>query len=107
MDGIVYLICDTANNLFKIGVTKGKIENRIKKLQTGNATELFLSNYHTTKYPYRMEKMLHTHFENKRVLNEWFELTNEDVANFSNTCELMEERINILLDNPFFVKKLH
>ena len=30
--GIVYLICDPASDLFKIGVTHGSIEKRIKQL---------------------------------------------------------------------------
>ena len=107
MKGYIYLICDNANELYKIGVTKGKIEKRLKKLQTGNATELFLSSYHETDYPFRIETMLHNHFRNKNVLNEWFELSPEDVFNFRKTCRIMEERIEILKANPFFSKNLH
>ena len=104
--GYVYLICDNANTLYKIGITTGSIEKRIKKLQTGNATELFLTDYHYTKHPYMVETMLHNHFKNKNVLNEWFELTCEDVVNFKKTCDTMEQRIEILKDNPFFMKHL-
>lgn len=104
--GYIYLICDNANNLYKIGVTKSTIENRIKKLQTGNATELFITAYHKTQYPFRIEKMLHNHFRNNNVLNEWFELSVDDVVNFNNICDKMEERIKALMDNPFFTKKL-
>ena len=93
--------------MFKIGVTKGDIQRRIKKLQTGNATELFLANYHESEYPYRIEKMLHSHFDSKRVLNEWFDLSHEDVVNFRNICKIMEERIKCLKDNPFFMKRIH
>lgn len=107
MKGIVYLICDSSNNMFKIGVTKGNIEKRIKKLQTGNSTELFLANFHESEYPYRVEKMLHSYFSPKKVLNEWFELSHEDVVDFRNICKIMEERIDILKDNPFFMKKIH
>lgn len=106
MKGYIYLICDNANNLYKIGVTKGKIENRLKKLQTGNATELFLSSYYETDYPFRMETMLHNHFNAKNVLNEWFDLSIEDVVNFRKICKIIEERIEILKVNPFFVKNL-
>ena len=105
--GFVYLICDNANTLYKIGITTGDIKKRMKKLQTGNATELFLVNYHYTNYPYMVETMLHNHFRNQNVLNEWFELSLDDVKNFSETCNLMEERIEILKDNPYFKKKLH
>ena len=107
MKGTVYLICDSANNLYKIGVTKGDINKRIKKLQTGNATELFLANHHISEYPYRVETMLHNHFSTKNVLNEWFDLSHEDVVNFRNICKIMEGRIKCLEDNPFFMKKIH
>lgn len=104
--GFVYLICDNKNEVFKIGVTKKTIEKRIKELQTGNSTELFISKYHESEYPYTVENMLHTHFKIENVLNEWFELSAEDVTNFNETCEEMEKRIEILKDNPFFQKKL-
>lgn len=45
-------------------------------------------------------------YSDKKVLNEWFELSNEDVQNFSDTCQKLEERIEILKDNPFFAKNL-
>lgn len=105
--GIVYLICDSANDLYKIGVTRGDVNKRLKKLQTGNGTELFLSSYHVSQYPYRIETMLHNHFQSKKELNEWFRLSIDDVVNFLNICQMMEERIKSLEDNPFFMKKIH
>ena len=106
MKGYVYLICDNANELYKIGVTKSNIEKRIKKLQTGNATELFLVNYHESNYPYRIESMLHNRFKSQNVLNEWFELSKDDVTNFKNICLQIENMIKSLKDNPFFSKNL-
>ena len=106
LKGYVYLICDSANELYKIGVTKGDIQKRMKKLQTGNATELFLVNYHETNYPYRIESMLHNHFKSQNVLNEWFELSKEDILGFTKLCNDMEKRIEALKDNPFFSKNL-
>ena len=51
--GYVYLICDSGHdNMFKIGVTKQPIEKRLKQLQTGNGSEIFLSAYHETEYPF-------------------------------------------------------
>lgn len=106
MKGFVYLICDSTNDLYKIGVTKSNVEKRLKKLQTGNATELILTNYHETNYPFRVEKMLHNHFRAKNVLNEWFALSFDDVTHFKSTCLEMETRISALKDNPFFSKDL-
>ena len=104
--GSVYLICDVEKNLYKIGVTTGSIENRMKKLQTGNGTELLLVNYYECDYPFKIEKMLHNHFINKKVLNEWFELSDEEALSFIKVCKDKDNIIKCLMDNPFFVKTL-
>ena len=88
--GIVYLIYDSSQNLYKIGVTKGTGEKRLKQLQTGNASEL---------------QIIHTH-ENNQILNEWYELPIEIVLNFKTVCIETENIINIMKDNYFFAKNL-
>ena len=104
--GIVYLICDVEKNLYKIGVTTGSIENRMKKLQTGNGTELLLVNQYACDYPFKIEKMLHNHFKNRNTINEWFDLTDEEVLSFNKVCEDKDKIIKVLMDNPFFAKTL-
>ena len=104
--GYVYLICDPATDRFKIGVTRDLKSNRIKKLQTGNSTELFMVNHYETEWPFRLETMLHKHFKPKQVLNEWFELDAHDVAHWEYLCQSMEKIIMALSDNPFFTKNL-
>jgi hypothetical protein len=106
MPGYVYLICDPAKDVFKIGVTRGDSEERIHRLQTGNSTELFVHSIYKTEYPFRLEKMLHNRFKLKRELNEWFRLDTDDVVHFKDTCKLVESQIKSLLDNPFFTKDL-
>lgn len=106
MGGYVYLICDPANDAYKIGVTRNLQSNRIKKLQTGNSTELHISYIYKCQYPFRLEKMLHNHYYSKRILNEWFDFDSNDCANFINTCEYLNKIIYDLLDNPFFAKNL-
>ena len=105
-EGYVYLICDPSNTTFKIGVTRDLKSQRLKKLQTGNSTELFISSIYKTKYPFRMETMLHSRFANKNELNEWFNLEAKDVGQFINICKETEDIIKSLLDNPFFNKDL-
>ncbi len=100
--GFVYLICDPSTDLFKIGLTRGKLENRLKKLQTGNGTELHLVAFHETEYPYKIEKMLHNHFSSKKEMNEWFNLNSEDVHSFNEICNDKEIIIKSLKNNPFF-----
>lgn len=105
--GFVYLICDPSNNLYKIGVTKSLCSKRIKQLQTGNGTELHLVNYHETDFPYRVESILHNKLSNKKILNEWYELSLDEILSFKDMCEDVEKLIEIMKDNPFFAKNLH
>lgn len=103
--GYVYLLADgLKENIYKIGVTRGSIENRIKKLQTGNAGEIYICRYYQTDIPFFIEKHLHLQFFSKKIKNEWFLLTAEDVLDFSNKCNKIEEMYNSLQDNYFFAK---
>lgn len=104
--GIVYLICDPDKELFKIGRTNNPVVERIKELQTGNGTELFLRSYHRTDYPAMIENMFHKHFLSKNVLNEWFKLEIEDLNSFHELAEKFEKRIEVMKSNPFFAKML-
>lgn len=105
--GYVYLICDAANDTFKIGVTRNKESNyRLKKLQTGNSTELFIVSEYYTEYPFRLEKMLHGYFTDKHEYNEWFKLDNNEVSNFVSICKMLENNIKALKDNPYFMKNI-
>jgi len=100
--GYVYLICDPSNDTFKIGVTKKlDIEERVRKLQTGNSTELFIRSYYKCEYPFRLEKLLHSRYHSKRQVGEWFLLNCEEVCKFKETCQELEIIINSLKSNPF------
>ena len=100
MKGYVYLLTD--GEFFKIGVTKGSIEKRIKKLQTGNPDNIAIVNYHHTEYPFKMESALHSKYANKRINNEWFNLSLNDVTSFKQECEKIDYIFEQLKDNPFF-----
>lgn len=49
--------------------------------------------------------MLHRHFNNKKLINEWFKLSSDDVNNFKNICKQYSNIIHVLKDNPFFNKQ--
>ena len=90
----VYLIGEMDNeNNYKIGVTN--------ELQTGNSQPLYVKSYFETKYPYKLEKMLHRHYQDKHILNEWFYLDKIDVEKFNETCEKYNNILLSLKDNPF------
>ena len=105
--GYVYLLADTLNDgIYKIGVTTGSIDKRIKKLQTGNAGEIYICRKHKTDYPFFVEKKLHMKFAKENVLNEWFSLDDAEAMSFNDECEKIEELIREMSDNPFFRKEL-
>lgn len=106
MGGYIYLVCDPANDTFKIGVTRNLNSNRFKKLQTGNSTEIHIVNTYQCDYPFRLEKMLHFKFSNKRELNEWFNLDAYDVSHFIEICEETNKLLKTMLQNPFFAKNI-
>ena len=103
--GYVYLLADNLKEgIYKIGVTRGTIENRIKKLQTGNAGELYMCRYYQTNIPFFIEKHLHLQFCPKKIKNEWFELSDDDVLGFNYRCAEIEKMHEALKDNYFFNK---
>lgn len=100
MKGYVYLLTD--GEFFKIGVTRGSIDKRIKKLQTGNPDNIAIVNYYLTEYPFKLESALHARHAYQRINNEWFDLTLDDVKSFKQECKEIDQMFNQLKDNPFF-----
>lgn len=99
----VYLITDLDSpDTYKIGVTKKSVEDRLSELQTGNSSELSIVNYYETKYPYKIEAMLHRRFKGNNIKNEWFNLSIEEASSFISECKKYEAIIESLKDNPFF-----
>ena len=102
--GFVYLIGEIGNNgRYKIGSTRAKeVETRLKHLQTGNSSELYIKESFETEHPFKLEKMLHNHFKEKNLIGEWFELSEADTEAFRGICEEKMKVIDSLKDNPFY-----
>lgn len=103
MKGYVYLLTD--GELYKIGVTRGSIDKRIAKLQTGNPYIIQMLDCYETEAPFKLEKILHFRYSGKRVNNEWFELSNDDVSNFKLECERIENMLESIKDNPYVTRE--
>lgn len=103
--GTVYLLMNTDYNgdteLFKIGVTTGLVEKRIKSLSTGNPNKIKLIKTYESKNYLKIEKWLHARYKlNKtEANNEWFCLPNDDVAKFITICETIDVNIKLLSSN--------
>lgn len=91
MEGILYLICDPLNDSYKIGVTTRKnVDKRLKELQTGNSSSLFVMQTFYSKHLFQLERVLHKHFYGKKELNEWFKLDADDCKYFLDNCRKYE-----------------
>lgn len=101
--GKVYLLNAWGTDRYKIGITKGDIDKRIKQLQTGCPDEIILTNSYETENYRKLEGWMHRKLNSKRVEGEWFELEDSDVFSFIEECKKGDEIITLLLnDNPFF-----
>ena len=102
--GYVYLIGEMDNKgRYKIGSTKAKnVNKRLKQLQTGNSSELFIKESYETEHQFKLEKMLHNHFKSSNLIGEWFELSESDTEAFKRVCEEKEKIISSLKNNPFY-----
>ena len=102
--GYVYLIGEIDNKgKYKIGSTRAKdINKRLKQLQTGNSSELYIKESYEKEHPFKLEKMLHNHFKSSNLIGEWFELSESDTEAFRGICEEKEKIISCLKDNPFY-----
>ena len=98
----VYLLGDwERDGVYKIGVTRGDIDKRIKKLQTGNSGEIYLIDYYQTERPFMVEKLMHDKFFPDKKIGEWFELSFEDRVNFKKLCSFYDDMFDSISDNPF------
>jgi hypothetical protein len=105
--GTVYLLLEVDSNstvYHKIGTTRNGVEKRIKQLQTGNSKKISLLNKYDSEHYKKIEIMLHNKykFQKTEPKNEWFELTDEQVLSFLDTCKKLEENIVFMMQNNHF-----
>lgn len=93
--GYVYVI--QSQDYYKVGVTKGNPQNRMKQLQTGSPVKLRLvRTYKLRNYEY-VEKEVHKRLARYRTSGEWFD------------CDLriIEETIsNVVGDNMYTIGRI-
>jgi hypothetical protein len=99
----IYLLNMVGTDLYKIGHTKREISKRINEIQTGNPKKIEVIRLFETDFYLKVEGWMHNVHKQKRMEGEWFELTNEDVINFTNDCQKGHDIFQMLTesDNPF------
>lgn len=90
---------------YKIGITKRKVEQRIKDLKTGNPADFNIEKiYRTDKYANSIEKRLHSKFKSKKIDGEWFILEHEDIQKFESLCDQYYETFNMLQEDNTYIQ---
>lgn len=72
----IYLIKDTLTGHYKIGKTKSNVEYRLSQLKTGNPNLVLAASF---KGIGNDEKILHETFIDKKIIGEWFEITDSEI----------------------------
>jgi hypothetical protein len=101
--GKVYLIANEEWTQFKIGISTKQLDKRINALKTGNGSEISLIKSFETNHHRKVEKWMHNKYQSKRLVGEWFALSDDDVVNFISECQKAHDTFQYLIDsnNPF------
>ena len=105
--GYVYLLLQIDKDgleTHKIGVTRRKVETRVKELQTGNPNPISILRTYQTENYFKVEGMLHRKYSmlTTEAKNEWRELPPEAIFSFINDCEEVDNTIKFLQENNHF-----
>ena len=105
----IYLISAEMNGdiVYKIGITKRTVDERIKDFKTGNVSNFFpLKVFKTDKYAHTIEKRLHDTFRDKRIDmdREWFMLEDEDINEFLPLCERFYQTFKALEEGNTYLQ---
>ena len=105
----VYLICSESldgNRIYKIGITKRDIENRLKEFRTGNCSNLYLVDLYKSEWASKIESQLHKIFMAKRISGEWFNLDANDLVLFKEKCNLIHSNLELIsTQNTYYLER--
>lgn len=90
----VYLINIEGTNTYKIGFTKRHPFKRVSNIQTNIPQKLQLLKWMPTNHGMKLEKALHNKFSDKQLKGEWFQLDANDIENFEQTCQMLENALS-------------
>jgi hypothetical protein len=101
--GKVYLLANDEWSQFKIGISTKDINSRLRSLKTGNGSEITLVKSFDTIYHRKVEKWMHNKHYSKRLVGEWFALSDNDIIEFISDCQKAHDTFQCLIENgnPF------
>lgn len=107
----IYLIYARQFDVCKVGISKSS-KSRLKNIQTGCPVEVEVRSVFVSKYPHKVERILHRNFKKYKIeeitgigklTGEWFALPLSEILNFLESCRKIESMIDMLKSsgNPF------
>ena len=101
---IVYLICAEieGKKLYKIGYTKRSAEVRLKEFRTGNASDMYIVDTFKSQWGTKVESSLHRRYRDKKVQGEWFDLCDDEVKGFNESCKQIHNMFNIISETTYY-----
>jgi len=86
--GIIYLLINKQNFLYKIGITKN-ITKRLSQIKSASGFDISVVHYHNDILQYTdIELEMHKYWKDKRKIGEWFDLSEDDVLIFKNWFDI-------------------
>lgn len=94
LPGKLYVLVDERQGAFKVGITRGAVEDRVRALQTSLAGDLKIFLTLNCLDPERVEKFLHSFLksQNKHLKREWFNLDEDTEAYLGELKKRAEEK---------------
>lgn len=85
-EGCIYYIGSPESGRLKIGYTKGNPGKRLRALQTGSPSKLYLMAVHPGTP--ELERRLHQQFSDARLHGEWFDASDDLLVHLAEVCAL-------------------
>lgn len=103
----VYLISSgSVNKRYKIGYTKRDVWQRLKEIKTSNSDNVEIINVFESKWGTKIERALHRKYNYKKIENEWFSLTEDEVKSFKKDCQMLHDNLYITeTQNTYIIDK--
>lgn len=102
----VYLISSDieGNVLYKIGMTRRDVNERLKEFKTGNASNMEIIDVFKSKWASKIENYLHKYFYKKNIGGEWFKLDKEDINSFQEICLKLHNNFETIMNSNTYLK---
>jgi hypothetical protein len=102
----VYILNECGTDRYKVGFTSKDVSKRIKSLQAGNGSLLENVYEFESDESFVIERVIHRYLATKKLVGEWFCLTEEELMEVRDTIMLTHYNIKMMRETSTLGKKL-